>query len=198
MKLKPFFLLLLFLSASCVAASTKESSTRLLIKNFPNTQQSLDYTCGPSSAVSLAKFYGIKSDELTAIEEIKPSPEVGTTPEKMANWLTSKGLKVTWSENGTLDLLKDNLKKGIPTLVEWIDWGGHWVVVIGMDDKGTPDTADDEIILADPYDRVDGKPDGLTYFNMERFDSMWFDAFYFGKPMKKIYMFVNQSPARTE
>jgi len=192
MKLNLFFPLLLFLSVSCVAVSTKESSTRLLIKNFPDTQQSLDYTCGPSSAVSLAKFYGIKSDELTAAGEMKTSPEVGTTPEKMANWLKSKGLKVTWSENGTLDLLKDNLNKGIPTLVEWIDWGGHWVVVIGMDDKGTPDTHDDEIILADPYDQVDGKPDGLTYFNMERFDSMWFDAFYFGKPMKRIYMFVNR------
>lgn len=81
MKLNHFFQLL-FLSVSCVAVSAKESSTRLLIKNFPDTQQSLDYTCGPSSTVSLAKFYGVKSDELIAAGEMKTSPEVGTTPEK--------------------------------------------------------------------------------------------------------------------
>ena len=62
------------------------------------------------------------------------------------------------------------------------------MAVAGFDDQGTIETDDDEIILADPYDRVDGNPEGLTYFNAECFDAMWFDALNFGRLMNKIYL----------
>jgi len=186
MKRNHFILLLL------LALPSTGSATLLLIKNFHGIQQTTDYTCGPASVVGLFKYFGFQTTELTAAKEMKTDPNNGTKPEDIVNWLKSKGLKVTWGENGSIELLKNNLKKDIPTLIEWIDWGGHWTVVVGLDDKGTATTEDDEIILADPYDKVDGKADGLTYFNLERFDSMWFDALYFGKLMKKIYIFVNR------
>ena len=38
---------------------------------------------------------------------------------------------------------------------------------------------DDDLYLADPYDRVDGTQDGLIRVNAESFEAMWFDALYF-------------------
>lgn len=164
------------------------------ISDYPNVQQSLDYTCGAAAATALLRFYGIKTTEAEAARTMRTDPKSGTAPEAMASWLRTLGLKITWGEEGSLDLLKSNLQRGRPTLVLWTDWGGHWVAVIGYDSKGTPKTDDDDVILADPYDRVDGDADGRTVFNAERFDSMWFDALNFGRVMRRVYLYVDQAP----
>ncbi|HEY8391319.1 MAG TPA: C39 family peptidase [Capillibacterium sp.] len=70
-----------------------------------------------------------------------------------------------------------NLKQGIPIMVEWIDWLGHWQVIIGYDTMGTETLGDDVLILADPYDTSDHLQDGYYFFNAERFFYMWADAF---------------------
>lgn len=158
-------------------------------------QQSTDYTCGPSCLLTLLRYYGRDGDEMKIAKEAQCSKDNGTSPQNMAAWLEHHGFKVTWGENGSLDMLRANLARGVPTLVEWIDWGGHWVIVVGYDTRDTPQTDDDMLIFADPWDRLDGVPDGLTTFNAERFDSMWFDAFLFGRPMHKIYMTAEPLPA---
>ena len=66
-----------------------------------------------------------------------------------------------------------NLKNKIPVIVENIDYGGHYKVIIGIDIK--ENYCDDIIIFADPYDKNDGKTDGYNYFYAERFYNMWFD-----------------------
>jgi len=137
----------------------------VMISGYPNVQQALDYTCGAAAATALLRFYGVEANELEAARAMRTDPKSGTAPEAMANWLQAKGVKIAWGEHGSLDLLKRNLQRGRPTLVLWTDWGGHWVAVIGYDDKGTSRTDDDDIILADAYDRVDGHPDGRTVFN---------------------------------
>ena len=100
----------------------------------------------------------------------------------MVSWLERHGFEVTWGENGSLKLLRENLSRGIPTLVEWIDWGGHWVIVVGYDTRGTESERDDVIYFADPADGLDEVRDGLTSFHAKRFESMWFDAFLFDAP----------------
>ena len=45
-------------------------------------------------------------------------------------------------------------------MVDWIDWGGHWQVIIGLDTIGTDDTEDDVLVMADPYDTTDHYQDG--------------------------------------
>jgi ABC-type bacteriocin/lantibiotic exporter with double-glycine peptidase domain len=162
------------------------------LKGLSVVQQTTDHTCGPAIAVGVARYLGMEADEMTVAREMATSPRGGTNPQQMAGWFITKGFKVRWGENGTIDMLKDNLAKGIPTLVEWIDWGGHWVVVAGIDDKGTVDTDDDDIIFADPWDRIDGVADGYTRFNLDRFESMWFDAFLFHRPMRKIFIAVER------
>ena len=34
-------------------------------------------------------------------------------------------------------------------LLESVEWGGHWMTLIGYDDMGTKDTADDVLVFAD-------------------------------------------------
>ena len=151
-------------------------------------QQTTDYTCGPAAAVSLLRFYQRDGDELAIAKEMKTNEQVGTTPENMAAWFQTHGFSVQWGENGTLDLLRENLAKGIPTLVEWSDWGGHWVIVIGYDTRKSETIDDDVILFADPSDTHDDRADGITWFNADRFNYMWYDALLFGRVMKRVYV----------
>lgn len=153
-------------------------------------QQDLDHTCGAAAAMMVAVYLGAqpnltldKETEHKVAEEMGSDTDYGTSPEQVAGWLNQHGMDATVEVPGSLDTLRANLAAGNPTLVEWIDWGGHWAVAIGYDtlDPSTP--YDDVIILADSADYGDDKRDGITYFNAKRFESMWFDAQYFPKPV---------------
>jgi hypothetical protein len=151
-------------------------------------QQTTSYTCGPAALVTLLGYYGRTGDEMVIADQAKCTPGKGTSPQNMVAWLQDHGFKVTWGEHGSLDLLRENLERGVPTLVEWIDYGGHWVLVVGYDTRSTDTPRDDVIYFADPADGHDGNRDGLTSFNAVRFDAMWFDAFLFDRPMFKVYI----------
>jgi hypothetical protein len=164
--------------------------TGFTLLNVDSYQQTTEYSCGPASILTLLRYHGKSGDEMTIAKEMGTSTTYGTTPEQMSSWLNEHGFQASWQENGNLDTLTGNLKKQIPTLVEWSDWGGHWVLVVGYDTRNTASTSDDVIIFADPYDRHDDNIDGLTWFNAERFYYMWYDALLFGKVMKRIYISV--------
>ncbi|MEW5754711.1 MAG: C39 family peptidase [Pseudomonadota bacterium] len=155
------------------------SAHRAGILEVTSYQQTTDYTCGPSSVRSLLGYWGKNETEEHLAQQVQASEEWGTAPEPIVEYLKQQGFDVTWGTDGTLALLRKNIAEKVPVLVEWIDWGGHWVLVIGYDDRGTPAEDDDELVFADPYDAIDGKQDGYTRFNAQRFDSMWFDALYF-------------------
>jgi hypothetical protein len=74
------------------------------------------------------------------------------------------------------DFVKSRLEADCPLLVEWSAWGGHWTVIIGYDDMGTPAIYDDVLIMADPYDTSDHLQDGYAIVPAERFFYEWFDA----------------------
>ena len=79
--------------------------------------------------------------------------------------------------------LLPHLQADRPVLAEWSDWDGHWVVIIGVDNNGTPDfIADDILIFADPYDTSDHWQDGYSIAPLERFFSMWKDRAVALKP----------------
>jgi hypothetical protein len=156
-------------------------------------QQTEDYTCGPSAVVTLLNYYQKiakknlnKSTEMQISQEMQSSPRVGTNPKQIIRWLETHGFAVKSGENGTIDMLKHNLQRGIPTIVEWIDWGGHWVLVIGYLSDAK---RGDKIIFADPAAHWSNHCD-LTVFDADRFQSMWFDAKYFhpGHLTKNIYI----------
>lgn len=160
----------------------------LTLLDVDSYQQTTEYTCGPASVVTLLSYYGRVADEMTIAGEMGTSTTAGTNPEQMTTWLDNHGFEASWHENGNLDTLTGRLTRNVPTLVEWSDWGGHWVLVIGYDTRDTESIWDDVIIFADPYDRHDDQMDGFTWFNAGRFYYMWYDALLFDRVMKQVYI----------
>lgn len=154
--------------------------------------QTTEYTCGPAAVVTLLRYYGRQGNEMNIASEMGTSSVVGTNPEQMTTWLNNNGFEASWHQEGSLEILRENLSNGIPTLVEWSDWGGHWALVIGYDVRNPKNIMDDVIIFADPYDYHDDNPDGITWFNAQRFYYMWYDALLFGSAKKRIY--INATP----
>ena len=57
--------------------------------------------------------------------------------------------------------------------MDWVDWAGHWQVIIGIDTCGSDTPYDDVLIFADPYDITDHYQDGYYIFPFSRFYGMW-------------------------
>lgn len=170
------------------ATAAPAESGSLIMLPLRAYQQTTSYTCGPATLITLLRYYHRDGDEMKIAEEAHCSKDKGTNPQNMVAWLESHGFDVKWGEHGSVDMLRKNLAEGLPTIVEWIDWGGHWVIVVGYDTRGTENPRDDVIYFADPADGIDGTRDGLTSYNARKFDSMWFDAFLFDRPMFKVYI----------
>lgn len=70
---------------------------------------------------------------------------------------------------------QQQLEAGRPILVCWNQWGGHWTVCIGYNDRGTPDNFDDDLLtMADSYDTTDEAVDGFTQVSLVTFFYDWF------------------------
>lgn len=154
-------------------------------------QQVTNYSCGAVAAMTVMSYYGkpvnnTDADEIRVAHEMNRNvtDKTGINPEQFATWFNRNGWNATWKTGGSRQMLFDNLKAGVPTIVEWMDWGGHWVVVVGYDTRGTETIWDDVIIFADSVDSHDDRVDGITYANYGEFDAMWFDAHYFPDNMR--------------
>lgn len=73
--------------------------------------------------------------------------------------------------------VRSTLKDGAPIMVENIDWGAHWRVIIGYDDMGTDKPEHGVLILADPHDTADHCQDGYVMEHIDRFYCTWYDVF---------------------
>lgn len=62
----------------------------------------------------------------------------------------------------------DYIDRGIPMMIDWVDWAGHWQVLIGIDTCGTDTPYDDVLIFADPYDVTDRYFDRVCTFHGEK------------------------------
>ena len=75
-----------------------------------------------------------------------------------------------FDEKDLMKFMKRNLLQGKSIIVENVEFGGHWRVIIGCDEL-----YDDVLIFADPFDTSDHKQDGYTCGSLDRFYWMWFD-----------------------
>jgi len=178
--------------------SRLQPSAHRTLVNMRAFQQTTDHTCGPAALLTWVRFHGGDGDEMRITRESGCNEDKGTDPKQMVDWLNANGYRASFAEGGTLEMIRENLSRGRPTLLEWIDWGGHWVFAVGYDTMGTDDPDDDILLFADPADTHDGCREGLTWFNAQRFKWMWFDAFLFGKPMRGLHIVIEPKEPRTK
>ena len=163
----------------------KSNEHLVILSHYPTYQQTRENTCGPAAALTVLYYYGNTDyTEASLAVEMKTQPyPIGTNPKDMLAFFEKLGWKtdsnLTHKPFDDYDSFKNfvikNLKLNVPIMVENVEWGGHWRVIIGYDDLGTDSTLDDVLIMVDPYDTCDHKQDGYTVNNSEKFYSMWFD-----------------------
>ncbi len=164
----------------------KSKGSLIILSNFKTSQQVTGYTCGPAAAHMVVEYLNGKPlhTELEMAKIMGTDNSKGTSTKQMAKYFEQIKWKVKSSATDKspasyedfLKFVKTNLKDNTPIIVENVDWGGHWRVIIGYDTMNTDNTGDDVLILADPYDSPDHKPDGYSVTSAERFYYMWVDA----------------------
>lgn len=167
------------------------------IDGLPAYQQTMEHTCGVAALMTLGAYYRVEGITLTPECELRIAREIGAReikksddpayrpgikPDEMAAWLRARGFTVSVEYEDKEDAsglrrLQDNVTKGVPTIVEWSDLMGHWVIVVGYDTRNNDDPWDDVLILSDSYDRYDDYRDGYTFVNANKFYWLWYDIF---------------------
>lgn len=180
--------------------NVSSSKTLTMLPNFKTVQQATSWTCGPTSALMTLEWFGQRGDinEMDLVNLRGRDSAGATTIKEMTNifagleskmgqkWnvLSSYDLKYDKDGAATLEVEKGKtlyleetipyyLEKGIPMIIGWQDWAGHYQVIIGYDNMGTDATQDDVIIFADPYDTTDHNQDGYLVQSYERFIYDW-------------------------
>lgn len=173
----------------------KSSSTLTILEKFKTYQQTTEYTCGPSCALMVLQHFGnFEYNEYQIANMMNTHHKLGTSTDKIVKFFKDIGWEVKssiiegkldggFTFNNPMDFrdwVITNLKNNIPIIVEWIDWNGHWQVIIGYDTiesdgSGYEGLRDDVIILADPDDTTDHMQDGYYIYSAERFFYMWLD-----------------------
>ena len=214
--MKKFLTLLFLCLILCACAGTKNKPSSIGIADYyalkgskekgfidlgvKGYRQTTNYTCAPAVAMSILRFYGkLKDSDMNQETEMRLAAEMGassvsgTSLWQLAHWLNKNGFEIISGEGGSLDMIKENLKKGIPVIVEWADFGTHWAIAQGYFDAGQSNkNLSDTIFFADPavHWYAKNNPDSISSFSAERFNSMWFDAFMFNpqKVTRRIYI----------
>lgn len=163
----------------------KSSGNLTILTHYPTYQQTTEYTCGGAAVLTMLYWYGNKSyNEMSLTKALKTRPyPYGTHFHEIVNFFKSLGWQVKSTKDRDYfsryddfkDFLLRELRAGHPILVENVEWGGHYRVIIGYDTIGTDDFLDDVLIFMDSYDTSDHKQDGYAIQNGERFFNMWFD-----------------------
>lgn len=175
-----------------------------ILSGFQTYQQTTEYSCGCASALMVLYYFGNHDyNEMELCGYFGTVPGKGTTVEGIADFFTSLG----WNTDSHADTsyrfdsieeseawLLGCLDNGIPVMVSWEDWAGHWQVVIGLDTCGTDDPYDDVLIVADPYDITDHYQDGYYTIPFGRFFDMWREGPCIGKSEPYVQPFVAAFP----
>lgn len=186
----------------------KSTATLTILPRYKTYQQTTEVTCGPAAALTVLQHFGNTDWEEYKIASImETKPEIGTDTSGMVKffktigWEVQSSLTAAGKDGASFKSVHEfkgfiiaNLKLNTPVMVENIDWGGHWRVIIGYDDMGTETTADDVIILADSYDTADHLQDGYVATPVEKFYYMWFDAHMLPKDQKKQQWLIAKPP----
>lgn len=173
----------------------KSNENLLLLEKFKTRQQITGYTCAPAAAAMVVEhFLGKLPHSEMEIAEIMQTNNInGTNIKGMANYYKKLGWQVKSSATDTTPknftaftkFVSEHLQANTPIIVENVEWGGHYRVIIGYDTMGTKYHGDDVLIMADPFDLADHVQDGYNIENAQKFYYMWFDAQLFPSGERK-------------
>ncbi len=158
----------------------RSSGTLTILSGVRTYQQTTEATCGPASALIVYDYLGGDTGALddVALSQLCQDAPGATTLAMLRDIFQALGWRC---ESGralepvalTPALLYRYVDAGFPVIVGWLEWGGHWSVLIGYDTMGTDDYADDVLIMADPYDTYDHWQDGYVTVSADLFLSLW-------------------------
>jgi hypothetical protein len=180
----------------------RSSRTLTLLEKFPTYQQTTGVTCGSSCALMTLNYFGRSDgyDEMT-LKALRGTSQDTTYLRHLLTIFDEVG---GFSYTSTFDYTPDEitpalllrlLREGIPVIIGTSEWGGHWQIMIGYDTMGTDATADDVLILADPYDRTDHTEDGYIVYPFENFyEGTWHNHY---DPDFKWGLFIAAYPSDT-
>ena len=177
---------------------TDISDTLVLIDHFQTYQQTSERSCGAASVLMVVNYLTgeapgedtlDKEMDIRYVDTVRKDGSYGATTASVAEALRSRGFEAQtsadtqdadgysfYSEQELAEFLSGQLQAKKPVLMENVEWGGHWMVLIGYDNMGTPDIMlDDVLVFADPYDTSDQCQDGYYTISFERYVSQWFD-----------------------
>lgn len=186
----------------------ESDETLHILSHFETYQQTTEYTCGAASTLMVLNWFGLKkAHEMAVSQLIESKPVVGTAVENIADFFDLIGWHVEY--HADTDLRFDTVKhfeqsviqyidRGIPIMVDWVDWSGHWQVIIGIDTCGSETPYDDVLIFADPYDITDHYQDGYYTFSLSRFFGMWQEGPCANKEKPNRQPFVIAYPQKEE
>jgi len=140
---------------------------------FPEMRQAFDYDCGPTAIRGVLAYYGTDASLDEIMEAAGTTEDGGTSLDGMLDALDAYGIPHESGRMTTAEVV-DRVDRGIPVLVplqawpgdggrDWQDgWdNGHWVVVVGHDDRG--------LIFEDPSEFR------RTFLPIPEFERRWHD-----------------------
>ena len=161
----------------------KSDGSLHILSHFETYQQTTEYTCGAASALMVLNWFGKKKYHEIAVGQLVEShPCKGSTVENIADFFDLIGWDVDYhaDTNKKFETIEEvekffveTIDSGDPVMIDWVDWAGHWQVLIGIDTCNSESPYDDVLIFADPYDVTDHKQDGYYTFPLGRFFGMW-------------------------
>lgn len=161
--------------------NAEPTDTLSILPQFKTIQQTSWWSCGVSCTEMVLSYFGRRDDwneqSLAELREDHSDLHDGTCLDQIIDMFEAVGgfeLETTYDyaddpEAINLAFIRERIAAGIPILVGWNDWGGHWQVIIGYDTMGTEYEGDDVIIVADPFDTTDHNQDGYGVYGAERF-----------------------------
>lgn len=185
----------------------KSDGTLHILNHFETYQQTTEYTCGAACALMVLNWFGKKKyHEIAVSQLIESHPCKGSTVENIADFFDLIGWDVDSHSNTdrrfeTIEEVESffvsTIDSGTPIMVDWVDWAGHWQVLIGIDTCSSETPYDDVLIFADPYDVTDHKQDGYYTFPLGRFFGMWREGACAEKDKPYVQPFIVAKPMET-
>lgn len=175
-----------------------------ILKNYRIIQQSEEYSCGCAAVLSVLNYYWINGyNEMDICKNIWTSELTGSSPDWIISFINEIWLNnfhhsaddyfFSTPENFE-DYIINKIDAWFATLVEWLDWGWHWQVIIWIDTMGTDNTYDDVLIMADSSDDTDHNQDWYYIVPLARFFYMWEDASFTETKYKQTFITVFPKP----